>query len=159
MQSNSAHMMAMANSFWPFAYSFGKSYDLSLHPAFLSSACRTLPALPLSPYTQTNGQTSVPSQPSKSDKFSIDAILNRDKRPDSTGSSVADDTKKFSTAFLENEKLHETSVARRHQRLLEASHPYLGHSVSYTDPHQSHTQTNVSSVYRQLSESPRTGGK
>ncbi|XP_052771696.1 homeobox protein MOX-1-like [Mya arenaria] len=163
MHANSAHMMAMANSFWPFAYSL-KSYDLSLHPAFLSSAYRTLPPLQTSTYGHTHGQTQNTSPPSsKSDKFSIDAILSSDKRPESTGSSNgADDIKKYTTySYHDVEKSHEgpTSFSRRHQRLFETSHPYLGHTGSLGDIHhhqsQQQQQTNVSSAYRQLTETQR----
>lgn len=163
MHTNSAHIMAMANSFWPFAYSFGKSYDLSLHPAFMSSAYRSLPVLPTPAYTSTNGQNSVSSQSKQCDKFSIDAILNKDKRPDSAGSSASDDTKKYPQSHTDSDKIHETSISRRHHRLLEASHPYLAHTTPYVDlRHQEQQQTttaNVSSAYRQLAESPRSGGK
>ncbi|WAR22479.1 NOT2-like protein [Mya arenaria] len=144
MHANSAHMMAMANSFWPFAYSL-KSYDLSLHPAFLSSAYRTLPPLQTSTYGHTHGQTQNTSPPSsKSDKFSIDAILSSDKRPESTGSSNgADDIKKYTTySYHDVEKSHEgpTSFSRRHQRLFETSHPYLGHTGSLGDIHHHQSQ-------------------
>lgn len=164
MHANTAHMMAMANTFWPLAYTFGKSYDLSLHPAFLSSAYRGLPALPTSPYgSPTNVQISAPVHSNKSDKFSIDAILNRDKRQETEETSGADDIKKFSPNFSENDKIHETSISRRHQRLLEASHPYLSHATHYTDlrhPTQQQQQqtTTMSTPYRQLTDSPPRPG-
>ncbi|KAH3789762.1 homeobox protein HEX homolog pha-2-like [Dreissena polymorpha] len=158
MQATSAHMMAMANTFWPFAYSM-KSYDMSLHPAFLSQAYRTFPSLPTVPFCLTNGQTnarSTQSHRSKSDKFSIDAILNSDRRPESTSSSDGADDSNINSRnlFLDNEKSKETFISRRHQRLLEATHPYQGHPNALADiPHLT-SHTSLSSAYIQQTESP-----
>ncbi|KAL4231355.1 hypothetical protein ACF0H5_008934 [Mactra antiquata] len=164
MHSTSAQMMAMANTFWPLAYSL-KSYDLSLHPAFLSSAYRSIPTLQYPSTQNTTPPTNTSSQPTtttKSDKFSIDAILNRDKRSESPSSvSSTDEIKKYSKSFLECDKMQESAYHRRHQRLFEAAHPYLSHSNAVPELHhhnQHPVQTHMSSAYRHLSESPRTQG-
>lgn len=165
MHSTSAQMMAMANSFWPLAYSL-KSYDLSLHPAFLSSAYRSLPTLPYPPPQNTTTPPTNSSSPptTKSDKFSIDAILNKDKRSDSPSSvSSTEDIKKYSQTFLECDKLQESAFHRRQQRLFEAAHPYLGHTNAVQDLHHHNQhqsqQQQLSSAYRHLTESPRSQGK
>ncbi|XP_060551132.1 homeobox protein Hox-A1-like [Ruditapes philippinarum] len=165
MHSNSAQMLAMANSFWPLAYSL-KSYDLSVHPAFLSSAYRSIPTLPyVTPVTAQTTPVSLSSSPPQksSDKFSIDAILSKDKRPDSTSSeNSTENFKKITHSYLENDKIHDSSFHRRHQRLFEAAHPYLGHANAVQDLHQhvQHSQqaTHLSPAYRQMNESPRTPG-
>lgn len=156
------------NAFWPFAYPL-KAYDIPLHPAFLPTTYRALPQIPTYG-SQTHQQTNSPSPTAKSDKFSIDAILNRDKRTESSNSSpihserereirhhAAHHVKSLSDFVLKSDKLDEeemTSQQRRHQRLLEAAHPYLSHHTSGLTE-KGYLQKHMPSPYKQFTESVR----
>ena len=159
MHTSTAHMMAMANTFWPFAYTFRKSYDLGVNPAFLSTAYGTIPGMTTSPYcSQTNAHSSSPTQAKKPDhKFSIDAILNKDNYRDSSDRTDAHDSKRSPTCVATIDKLDDSAISRRHHRLLEASHPYLNHVSHYTDvQQQQHQQQKINDTpYRHLTDSQK----
>lgn len=145
MDINSQAIM-LQNAQWPFPYPY-KSYDFALHPAFLQTAYRALPSTEYE-IPSEQPRTSTP----KVDKFSIDAILKKDKdsEKDLKEKCVRNNYESTKTVTEEVEL-----ACRRYQRLYEIGHPYLsphqqtGSEKTYL---QKHLQT-----YKQFSERSRAG--
>ena len=158
MEHNPQHMMAVANTFWPFSYPL-KSYELALHPAFLQTAYRGLPTLSYGrQFDPTQTQTSSPSTWQKStDKFSIDAILNRDKdkKVPNLETTVLNEQNNFAdyVKYAKNDDV----IKRRHDRLLDAANPYLGHQSSLQEKH--FLQKHLQSTYKHFTDNIRSQGK
>ncbi|KAJ8317382.1 hypothetical protein KUTeg_005286 [Tegillarca granosa] len=114
------------HGFWPFAATCGmKSLEMNVHPAFMHTP---YPSFPM-PCT-TSLSPLHPGNRSKSDSFTIDAILSRDR---------VDDVQVLSPGvkspnYNEKDSYKKDSVlsVRRHQRLYENSHPYLVREKSTT---------------------------
>ena len=104
---------------WPFANCTTlKPLELGIHPAFMSAS---YPAYPVPPMHAHVMPPFHPGIRSKADSFTIDAILNRD--------SVCErQDKSKSPAVSDSGHIKKDSTHRRHQRLLESSHPYLAPS-------------------------------
>ena len=96
MNIGAHHPLAFHQGFWPFP---------SVHPAFLHTQYQ-------------NYQNSHPvNYSNKSNAFTIDAILNRDH--------VDELHNKKSSMFPSSPRKETDTSSQRHQRLFEASHPYL----------------------------------
>ncbi|KAL3863771.1 hypothetical protein ACJMK2_005506 [Sinanodonta woodiana] len=132
-----SQMFSVPNTMWPLPYPM-KPYELNIHPAFLSSAYRGLP-VQYGPLTgrgskrspETYSLDSVQYDPlhltktmkTKSDTFTIDAILNRPKTEDMMSYSETED--KFLTAYGTDKS---NVLKHRERSVSEIGHPYLRQS-------------------------------
>ncbi|OWF48283.1 homeobox protein vent1-like [Mizuhopecten yessoensis] len=130
-----------SHGFWPFSTCNVKPLELPIHPAFIHS-----------PYPNFNAQcgnsgtTSGTVIRNKSDSFTIDAILSRD-RVDEVQHSPDGNPGQYSPVNRHGNK-ESSSVSRRHARLHENSHPYRSPSDRNVATPTSHP------VRKQLDNSP-----
>ena len=146
MNINSQSVL-LQNAQWPFTYPY-KSYDFAIHPAFLQTACRVLPSTQYGVASEQS-QTSTP----KVDKFSIDAILKKDKDNDR---AVKDKciTNSYDSSTVVNDEME--LACRRYQRLYEIGHPYLSTHHQAAGSDKAYLQKHLP-AYKQFSERSRSG--
>ena len=146
----SSQAMLLQNAQWPYSFPY-KSYDFGLHPAFLQSAYRPLPNTQYGGTTEQTERSHTVTQ--KVDKFSIDAILKKDK---SDEKDIVDKSESVNQQDSPKSATDEMELAcRRYQRLYEIGHPYIsqhqqtGAEKSYLHKHL-HT-------FKQFSDRSRAG--
>ncbi|KAK3585505.1 hypothetical protein CHS0354_003358 [Potamilus streckersoni] len=132
-----SQMFSVPNTMWPLPYPM-KPYELTIHPAFLSSTYRGLP-VQYGHHTSRGSKKSLETYPldsiqydplpptktmkTKSDTFTIDAILNRPKTADMMSYSDTED--KFLPAYGTEQC---NVLKHRERRVPESGHPYLRQS-------------------------------
>ena len=121
MQTGHYHQQLNPYMMWPYIQMYPQTLDdFSLHPAFMQTSLPTYPVFCRPNVTKDTGKRS---------SFTIDAILNSDlKRTELTCDTSSQDAD-FKHRFSDT-----TIPGRRHQRLLQAAHPYYD-----SNPDKKHT--------------------
>lgn len=109
------------NGFWPFSGCGIKGMELPIHPAFMNTPHSNFPF-------QTSTTSSSSTRSSKSDSFSIDAILNRDRNSNEVPKSPEDTKHNFAHSNTNRfyPKDDSPTITRRHIRMHGGQgHPYM----------------------------------
>lgn len=134
-----------SHGFWPFSACNVKPLDLPVHPAFIHTSYPNFSVQCGS--IQTQSGTTIRT---KSDSFTIDAILSRDRVEDVQHSPEG------KSGQYSQENRHRSkdivSVSRRQARLQDHSHPYRS-------PSDTNLVTSTSHVVKKQMDSPTKGKK
>ncbi|XP_041369517.1 pituitary homeobox 2-like [Gigantopelta aegis] len=136
MQAGHYHQQMNPYMMWPYIQMYPQTLDdFSLHPAFMQTSMPTYPVF-CRPHVTKEAA-------GKRSSFTIDAILNSDlKRTEltcDTSSQDSDLKHRFSDSDLKHRFSDSVLPGRRHQRLLQAAHPYYDSS-----PDKHHTPSDAS---------------